>query len=220
MCKLASQHPPDTQHGEKWITALISHKTEQVWRLCVTTCLSKLIVRFDSHSNVCFLLFSFFFQALRVLRAIKPLRALTRSAGMQLVFRSVTLSLAAMVNVSIVCVLFFLIFAILGVQLFSGKFYSCNDTTVANKAECLCLDVNPPPLVCNFTDPATNQVRWLALGMVPLTSCTTVLCDAERLAFCQLPPKLAGCHVLVCTSTSCCCPNICDLRWHLLGAFH
>jgi hypothetical protein len=33
-------------------------------------------------------------------------------------------------NVSIVVALFFLIFAILGVQLFSGKFYSCNDTTV------------------------------------------------------------------------------------------
>jgi SNF family Na+-dependent transporter len=55
-------------------------------------------------------------QGLRVLRAIKPLRALTRSAGMQLIFRSLTLSLAAMGNVSIVVLLFFLIFAILGVQ--------------------------------------------------------------------------------------------------------
>jgi hypothetical protein len=55
-------------------------------------------------------------QALRVLRAIKPLRALTRSAGMQLIFKSLTLSLAAMGNVSIVVMLFFLIFAILGVQ--------------------------------------------------------------------------------------------------------
>ena len=45
-------------------------------------------------------------------------------------YRSLTLSLAAMGNVSIVVALFFLIFAILGVQLFSGKFYSCNDTTV------------------------------------------------------------------------------------------
>ena len=62
-------------------------------------------------------------KGLRVLRAIKPLRALTRSAGMQLVFRSVTLSLAAMANVSIVCLIFFIIFAILGVQLFSGRFY-------------------------------------------------------------------------------------------------
>jgi hypothetical protein len=35
---------------------------------------------------------------------------------MQLIFRSLTLSLAAMGNVSIVVLLFFLIFAILGVQ--------------------------------------------------------------------------------------------------------
>jgi len=59
-------------------------------------------------------------QALRVLRAIKPLRALTRSAGMQLIFKSLTLSLAAMGNVSIVVLLFFIIFAILGVQVGVG----------------------------------------------------------------------------------------------------
>lgn len=37
-----------------------------------------------------------------------------RSAGMRLVFKSLTLSLAAMANVSLLLVLFFLIFAILG----------------------------------------------------------------------------------------------------------
>lgn len=63
--------------------------------------------------------------ALRVLRALKPLRLLTRSAGMRLVFKSVTMSLMSMANVSIVCILFFLIFAILGVQLFEGRFYRC-----------------------------------------------------------------------------------------------
>jgi hypothetical protein len=55
-------------------------------------------------------------QGLRVLRAIKPLRVLTRSAGMQQIFKSLTLSLAAMGNVSMVVLLFFLIFGILGVQ--------------------------------------------------------------------------------------------------------
>jgi hypothetical protein len=52
---------------------------------------------------------------------------------MMLVFRSVTLSLASMANVSIVVGLFFLIFAIMGVQLFGGRFWTCNDTSVANK---------------------------------------------------------------------------------------
>eukprot|EP00198_Chlamydomonas_reinhardtii_P001158 XP_001690493.1 voltage-gated Ca2+ channel, alpha subunit [Chlamydomonas reinhardtii] len=85
--------------------------------------------------------------ALRVLRAFKPLRLLTRSAGMRLVFKSVTMSLMSMANVSVVCILFFLIFAILGVQLFSGRFYRCNDDTVAGQTEC----------VGNFTDPLTNS---------------------------------------------------------------
>ncbi len=60
-------------------------------------------------------------------------RTLTRSPGMMLVFRSVTLSLASMANVSIVVGLFFLIFAIMGVQLFGGRFWTCNDTSVADK---------------------------------------------------------------------------------------
>lgn len=75
-------------------------------------------------------------KGLRILRALKPLRALSKSDGMRLVFKSLTLSMAAMGNLSLICVLFFLIFAILGVQVFAGKFYSCNDTSVPNKAAC------------------------------------------------------------------------------------
>lgn len=75
-------------------------------------------------------------KGLRILRALKPLRALSKSAGMRQVFRSLTLSLAAMGNLSLICLLFFLVFAILGVQLFGGKFYHCNDDSVAGKAQC------------------------------------------------------------------------------------
>ncbi|KAL6748527.1 Ion transport protein-domain-containing protein [Haematococcus lacustris] len=84
--------------------------------------------------------------ALRVLRAIKPLRMLTRSPGMRIVFKSVLLSISAMGNVSLVCFMFFIIFAILGTQLFMGLMWSCNDTSVANVDEC----------VGSFVDPATN----------------------------------------------------------------
>lgn len=73
---------------------------------------------------------------LRILRAIKPLRTLTKSAGMRLVFKSLTLSLAAMGNLSVICLLFIFVFAILGVQLFAGKFYSCNDGGVPNRGAC------------------------------------------------------------------------------------
>ena len=50
---------------------------------------------------------------------------LTRSAGMRMVFKSIVLSLAAMANVSIVLIIFFFIFAILGTQLFMGLLARC-----------------------------------------------------------------------------------------------
>ena len=43
------------------------------------------------------------------------------------------MSLAAMGNVTVVLCLNFIIFGIMGVNLFGGRFYSCNDTTVPNK---------------------------------------------------------------------------------------
>jgi hypothetical protein len=71
-----------------------------------------------------------FIKGLRVLRAAKPLRTLTRSKGMMLVFKSLSMSLMSMANVSIIVLLFFAIFAILGVQLFGGDFYYCTQVSV------------------------------------------------------------------------------------------
>lgn len=64
-------------------------------------------------------------QGLGVLRAAKPLRALTRSQGMMLVFKSLSMSMMSMADVSIICLLFFFIFGIMGTQLFGGTFYYC-----------------------------------------------------------------------------------------------
>ena len=51
-------------------------------------------------------------------------------------------------NVALVCLIFWLIFSVLGVQFFGGKFYKCLDedgevlphTTVANKKSCLAMN--------------------------------------------------------------------------------
>jgi hypothetical protein len=82
-------------------------------------------------------------RSLRVLRAMKALRVLTRSSGMQIIFKSITLSLAAMANVSMVVLLMMVIFAILGVQLFHGKFWHCTDPGVSWKHECEGLWLDP-----------------------------------------------------------------------------
>ena len=72
-------------------------------------------------------------RSLRILRAIRPLRALTKSPGMRMVLKSVALSVGAMANVSAVLLLVFVVFGILGVQIFAGRFYRCDDPTVPNK---------------------------------------------------------------------------------------
>ena len=48
-------------------------------------------------------------------------------AGMKLVLGALVSALPALVNVCILLMAVFLVFAIMGVSLFMGKFYSCND---------------------------------------------------------------------------------------------
>lgn len=56
---------------------------------------------------------------------------------MQLVMRSLILSVTSIGNVTVIMLMFFVIFSILGVQLFGGQFYSCNDASVGSKSECV-----------------------------------------------------------------------------------
>ena len=64
-------------------------------------------------------------RALRALRALRPLRVISRYPGMKLVVNSVFRSLPDILNTVIVCVLFYLIFAIIGVQNWAGALAGC-----------------------------------------------------------------------------------------------
>ena len=64
-------------------------------------------------------------KALRALRALWPLWVVSRNEGLKLVVNSLFSALPAMINVMLVCFLFLLIFAILGMNFFKGEFYSC-----------------------------------------------------------------------------------------------
>ncbi|CAL1280596.1 unnamed protein product [Larinioides sclopetarius] len=83
------------------------------------------------------------FKTMRTLRALRPLRAMSRLEGMRVVVNALVQAIPAIFNVLLVCLIFWLIFAIMGVQLMSGKFYSCkengtrvNVTVAANKTIC------------------------------------------------------------------------------------
>uniref|UniRef100_A0A669BYG7 Sodium channel protein n=1 Tax=Oreochromis niloticus TaxID=8128 RepID=A0A669BYG7_ORENI len=97
-------------------------------------------------------------KSLRTLRALRPLRALSRFEGMKVVVNALVGAVPSIFNVLLVCLIFWLIFSIMGVNLFAGKFYYCfNETSeelflpdkVDNKTQCLAL------IQENFT-----EVRW------------------------------------------------------------
>ncbi|XP_039870840.1 sodium channel protein type 2 subunit alpha-like isoform X2 [Simochromis diagramma] len=88
-------------------------------------------------------------KSLRTLRALRPLRALSRFEGMRVVVNALLGAIPSIMNVLLVCLIFWLIFSIMGVNLFAGKYYYCvNATTdepfpsevVNNKSDCLSLN--------------------------------------------------------------------------------
>lgn len=97
-------------------------------------------------------------QSLRTLRALGPLRALSRFKGPRVVVEVLVLSIPFIIDAVLVLQMVWLIFSVLGVNLFAGKFYYCfNETSeelfsvgqVANKSECYHL------IMENYT-----EVRW------------------------------------------------------------
>ncbi|ETE69866.1 Sodium channel protein type 2 subunit alpha, partial [Ophiophagus hannah] len=68
-------------------------------------------------------------KSLRTLRALRPLRALSRFEGMRVVVNALLGAIPSIMNVLLVCLIFWLIFSIMGVNLFAGKFYHCVNTT-------------------------------------------------------------------------------------------
>ncbi|XP_072523162.1 sodium channel protein type 4 subunit alpha A isoform X2 [Salminus brasiliensis] len=96
-------------------------------------------------------------KSLRTLRALRPLRALSRFEGMRVVVNALVGAIPSIMNVLLVCLIFWLIFSIMGVNLFAGKFYRCINTTtdelmpmdeVNNRSDCMALM-------------HTNEVRWV-----------------------------------------------------------
>uniref|UniRef100_A0A674NN20 Sodium channel, voltage-gated, type I-like, alpha n=1 Tax=Takifugu rubripes TaxID=31033 RepID=A0A674NN20_TAKRU len=64
-------------------------------------------------------------KSLRTLRALRPLRALSRFEGMRVVVNALLGAIPSIFNVLLVCLIFWLIFSIMGVNLFAGKFRMC-----------------------------------------------------------------------------------------------
>lgn len=95
------------------------------------------------------------FKTMRTLRALRPLRAMSRMQGMRVllllhllhsrllmtfffakvVVNALVQAIPSIFNVLLVCLIFWLIFAIMGVQMFAGKYYKVRPKTNANHDE-------------------------------------------------------------------------------------
>ncbi|EGW09056.1 Sodium channel protein type 9 subunit alpha [Cricetulus griseus] len=117
-------------------------------------------------------------KSLRTLRALRPLRALSRFEGMRVVVNALIGAIPSIMNVLLVCLIFWLIFSIMGVNLFAGKFYECVNTTdgtrfpttqVANRSECFALmnvtgDVRWKNLKVNFDNVGLGYLSLLQVN--------------------------------------------------------
>ncbi|XP_071184607.1 sodium channel, voltage gated, type V-like, alpha b isoform X3 [Salvelinus alpinus] len=87
-------------------------------------------------------------KSLRTLRALRPLRALSRFEGMRVVVNALIGAIPSIMNVLLVCLIFWLIFSIMGVNLFAGKYGRCvnrtgyihNVSVINNKTDCLAMN--------------------------------------------------------------------------------
>ncbi|KAJ6638739.1 Voltage-dependent calcium channel type A subunit alpha-1, partial [Pseudolycoriella hygida] len=75
-------------------------------------------------------------KSLRVLRVLRPLKTIKRVPKLKAVFDCVVNSLKNVVNILIVYILFNFIFAVIGVQLFNGKFFHCTDESKHTAIDC------------------------------------------------------------------------------------
>ncbi|XP_048035945.1 voltage-dependent T-type calcium channel subunit alpha-1H-like [Megalobrama amblycephala] len=74
-----------------------------------------------------------------LLRTLRPLRVISRAPGLKLVVETLITSLRPTGNIVLICCAFFIVFGLLGVQLFKGKFYHCEGgdaKNITNMEEC------------------------------------------------------------------------------------
>jgi hypothetical protein len=82
------------------------------------------------------------FKILRVFRVLRPLRLVSRSDSLKIAINALVLSLPKLGNLFLVSLVFYVMYGVLGTNIFKGAYYSCNISTVGNytiigKLDCL-----------------------------------------------------------------------------------
>ena len=78
-----------------------------------------------------------FIKTLRVFRVLRPLKSIQRIPKLQAVFNGFITSLVNVFPILIIYCLFMLIFAVIGVELYNGKFHFCSDASKMTFETCV-----------------------------------------------------------------------------------
>lgn len=74
---------------------------------------------------------------IRLLRTMRPLRYISHNLSMKVVVTALIESLAAILNVTVVLIIIWVMFAILGISLFGGKLYHCSNPFFTDDISCI-----------------------------------------------------------------------------------
>ncbi|KAM9163519.1 sodium channel protein type 5 subunit alpha-like [Pangshura tecta] len=98
-------------------------------------------------------------KSLRTLRALRPLRALSRFEGMRVVVNALIGAIPSIMNVLLVCLIFWLIFSIMGVNLFAGSFGKCVNFTEENSKLNGNISIEKKEDCITYND--TQKIYWI-----------------------------------------------------------
>ncbi|GMH61830.1 hypothetical protein TrST_g1050 [Triparma strigata] len=96
-----------------------------------------------------------FLKVIRLLRVLRPLRAVKRNKNMAMAVSAIIGSFMSVVNVAILLAMIFGVFSILGLGLFGGHYWHCNDTEKVTKETC----EGTFNVVYNFTFPNSTVTQ-------------------------------------------------------------
>uniref|UniRef100_H2ZFQ5 Sodium channel protein n=1 Tax=Ciona savignyi TaxID=51511 RepID=H2ZFQ5_CIOSA len=106
-------------------------------------------------------------RSLRTLRAFRPLRAMSRFEGMKVVVNALIGAIPSIGNVLMVCLIFWMIFSIMGVNLFAGKFFKClniTDNVKLPATNFTYANITYPVInktICQYlTNNVSPEIRW------------------------------------------------------------
>ena len=90
----------------------------------------------------------------RGVRCVRPLRMLTKLRGLQMLVNSLLASITSLANVFLMTMIVWLIFGILGINLFCGQFWHCTDGSMYGIEDCVGPFLNEDTL-------EIEQRRWI-----------------------------------------------------------